>query len=1053
MKNPWKGLACYQESDAETYKFCGRDHAISDLSTLIQENLFVTLYGRTGIGKTSLLRAGVFPILRKSGFMPIVFRFNDEEISDQDLTDRIISKIESSVPRIEVTCDSYPDINPIDRLWAFFATRIFFDERGEEIFPLLVFDQFEEIFFKGSTLQHARMLMRQMHSLIDDNKSYPPGFHDETNFRIVISVREDELYRLEDCIDSLQLTELKQNRYRLKQLTDKDAADIICLPGAECLPRRITDRRKIVDRILSIVKNGREDNLSTLMLSLVCSQIYQKSTNGKISEATLNSLSGNVLGDFYREVASTVEDSAQINYIEDNLVDENGRRNSVNIEVMDKNCPAWARMSDGSNRIFQVSDGRVELIHDMLALTIFENRELRHQEEKNRRLEEEKARIEKEKESEAQRNAQYQKMLHQMQVNQARAVAEKASALLHEGDPYTASLITLEVLPEDMQVPSRPWTIEAENALRSASRMDPIILRDQDDHVITLACSEDGMHLASGSRKKICIWNLANGTHLEISLDQEREDLKFFFFDKGQILYAVFDDNKAGIFDIATGNSLAQPMQMLSEEVECFMLSPDREKFLLVNKGNILQVVAAESDQVLGSLKLDEGEKVIAMALSDDNRLVRAVLSSNRIMIWEVTTQKPIMRQLRNDIPPVNAAAFSHDGKQIALACNDNSIWVVNSRNGASANHFESQHIDRMSSVTFSHDSKMVFTGSFDHTIRVHSLSGKKSQATLMRHSSGKANFAIFTADGHRVISVGEDQKLYLWNVFTGKPEGKPILAHDARICCLALSPDGKTLATGSADNTVKLWNVNGMSQIGNPLRGHSNLVKSVAFSPDGQLLASASYDHTVRIWDVKSQKMTCQLLGHRDCVSSVAFSPDGLKIVSSSKDKTIILWDAMTGARLGSPMLGHTNSVNCVAFSPDGSRIVSASSDNTLRFWEAATCEPIGNPVVGHADSVYHLAFSPDGRYIASASADGSVRLWDASSGLPLTEILTGYEDVVNSVAFNAKGDRIVTASFDGTVGLWPFSSCQALIDSTRERLCGRELTPEERHKYYLDS
>ena len=64
--NPWMGLNSYEEpsEDSNSYKFCGRQRETYELVQLIEHNSFVTLYGSTGIGKTSLLRAGVFPVLK-----------------------------------------------------------------------------------------------------------------------------------------------------------------------------------------------------------------------------------------------------------------------------------------------------------------------------------------------------------------------------------------------------------------------------------------------------------------------------------------------------------------------------------------------------------------------------------------------------------------------------------------------------------------------------------------------------------------------------------------------------------------------------------------------------------------------------------------------------------------------------------------------------------------------------------------------------------------------------------------------------------------------------
>ena len=62
---------------------------------------------------------------------------------------------------------------------------------------------------------------------------------------------------------------------------------------------------------------------------------------------------------------------------------------------------------------------------------------------------------------------------------QSRFLAEKANALVEEGDSYTARLLALEALPKDLENPDRPYVIEAEEALRNAILCRSTVLRKQ----------------------------------------------------------------------------------------------------------------------------------------------------------------------------------------------------------------------------------------------------------------------------------------------------------------------------------------------------------------------------------------------------------------------------------------------------------------------------------------------------------------------------------------------------------------------------------------------
>ena len=95
-KNPWLGLASYEEpkNDGNDYQFCGRDEETLDVVRLIDNNLFITLYGSSGIGKTSLLRAGVIPILRRKDYFPLYVRLSQEP-AEISYTEAIVRKLQS----------------------------------------------------------------------------------------------------------------------------------------------------------------------------------------------------------------------------------------------------------------------------------------------------------------------------------------------------------------------------------------------------------------------------------------------------------------------------------------------------------------------------------------------------------------------------------------------------------------------------------------------------------------------------------------------------------------------------------------------------------------------------------------------------------------------------------------------------------------------------------------------------------------------------------------------------------------------------------------------
>lgn len=377
MKNPWLGLSSYTESSIKDYQFNGRSEAINALTELIRQNLFVTLYGRSGVGKTSLLQAGVFPVLRKYGMIPVTIRLNEIKDGESKASEVLWRKIcdvlgKQGYQFNEDAIDPYtPDFSDVLILRNLFSSGRFINEEGVIVTPVIVLDQFEEFLYNSP--KASRLLISQMYALIDDNvnlKVPHPTWHDDTDFRIVVSIREDDLYLFEDLIDRLNSEGLKSNRYRLMPLSETDAKEIILKPSKDKFFFEEGQEDAISKEIIKLSKtNG--DSINTLMLSLICYVLYNNFVlkNQRIS---LNSLSGykDILESYYLESIKNIPKSQRF-YLEDNLVDSQGRRKSIYLSDLNKRAPkAKELIGDSISRLLTVNQGRVELIHDQLAASV-----------------------------------------------------------------------------------------------------------------------------------------------------------------------------------------------------------------------------------------------------------------------------------------------------------------------------------------------------------------------------------------------------------------------------------------------------------------------------------------------------------------------------------------------------------------------------------------------------------------------------------------------------------------------------------------------------------
>lgn len=173
-RNPYRGLSAFQESDAAD--FHGRDSEVTALLDALASNRLVAVVGPSGIGKSSLVRAGLLPALR-SGALP---RSRDWLITDMVPGPHAFEEMASALLRIATEHpQGLDDDLRSDRRGLLRATRRLLPPHSES---LIVIDQFEEVFTMGMDISETELFLESLTTLVTDPDS---------NTRVVITLRAD----------------------------------------------------------------------------------------------------------------------------------------------------------------------------------------------------------------------------------------------------------------------------------------------------------------------------------------------------------------------------------------------------------------------------------------------------------------------------------------------------------------------------------------------------------------------------------------------------------------------------------------------------------------------------------------------------------------------------------------------------------------------------------------------------------------------------------------------------------------------------------------------
>lgn len=396
-QTPWPWLDPFTESSSQF--FHGRGADIDALERCVTAAPVCVLFGRSGLGKTSLIQAGVFPRLRRRQLLPVRLRRLEHGAQASSVSEQLLKALDGAVQAADLHWGGASRERPSDTdaaLWELLheRDRPLLDAPGRRWTPVFVVDQFEEIFTLEPDPQRRLRTFQRLGDVVENR--VPPAVaarldcdddlvdrfeFDLQSYRVVLVLREDFLPELESWTQSIP--RLAHNRYRLQPMTQAQAMDSVQLTGGTLVDH--TGATKIVDFLARqgaqrAVASGAATarNIEPALLCLICAslnadRLARQPPGATLDVSDLDERGAEILDSFYDRafaaLPGTQRDAAS-RWVESNLITEGGTRRPYPLRAIDVDLePALRTLVDQRLLRIQNTEGgdQIELVHDRLA--------------------------------------------------------------------------------------------------------------------------------------------------------------------------------------------------------------------------------------------------------------------------------------------------------------------------------------------------------------------------------------------------------------------------------------------------------------------------------------------------------------------------------------------------------------------------------------------------------------------------------------------------------------------------------------------------------------
>jgi WD40 repeat protein len=1039
--SPYKGLTPFQDSDGDVPFFFGREHERELVEANLMASRLTVLYGETGVGKSSLLRAGVAHHLRalasgnreargEPGLAVVVFdSWRDDPVAA--LRAAVASEVTHALGgSVTPSGDDGRSLGDTLGMWQ--------ELLGGDLYVIL--DQAEEYFLYHGGEDGSGTFASDFPAVVNDA---------ELRVNFVLAVRDDSLAKLDAF--RARIPNVFGNYLRLEHLDRTAARAAIVEPVGEY--NRLVDpgdavsiEPELVGAVLDQVVAGKVDigqtgrgavegangeaRIETSYLQLVLRRLWDEELGAGSHELRLATLvrlggAGQIVRDHVERALTDLspEEKDVAALLFDHLVTPSGTK--IAHEAADLAEYAGTGQSDvmpvlaklGEERILRSVEGsggrdsRFEIFHDVLAEPVLA---WKAGHETSRALEA----------AAAVARTRHRRLLFVSALSLVALVVLAGLTLFAFSQRSTS--IRRERTAKSRELAASALTqadIDPELSLLLALRAEEVQQSPSVDGVLRTVLIDSRVRRVASVGRPVESIAVAGGGDLVVATARGTTE-----FDAE--LHRIRRLPPLGRFLGARGNDL---LFLTARGLEFRGLEGGMQRLIHIRAGQKLEVHNLETGEITGTVRMPR--RIKFAAIGPRGTLLAVSDGSKRVVVVNAETGDG--RYEIDQPADVTALAFGPGAHVLATGGLDGTVRVWSIATGKA--HVDLHgHVGAVRDLAFSPRATLLASVSNDGTARVFSLSDDAPVAVMSGHASPISQVA-FSPDGTRIVTASEDKTARVWKAQTGA-QLAILRGNQGGVTAARFVGDGSDVVTGSDDGKVKLWFSLQQPLLRTIAQFRRRVVRLVVLAPNR--IVAVTGDSRAHILGAGGRPIAVRKAPRVRPAISV------LGAVATIEGKTVRI-SKPDGSHV--TLRGHARQVTSVRFSPDGSLVVTAGRDDTARIWDARTGAQL-HTLIGHFGPVNDAEFSPDGHWVVTAGAK-TAGIWSTDGGT-LLFFLRGHEGRLTAATFAPAGDRVYTAGIDGTVRTYDCGECRsgtALVAVARARLraTGRTLTAAERSRF----